>query len=370
MAAHRLLRRAAKAALYFALGLVLLSIGLRVYSAWQIPKAKRLLLEIKTLKSGQVVDDHLLSILRAHNFIKLEPCLVEGCWYRANYIVWFGSERSDRRDSIIRWLLEHGGPYLGIRPWSVGVVLRLENGRIAEIHSGFMVFESGYGPGGELNNLSRMPISSETSPDFRVGEYARYRDLIPHIQYTSLASSRVVSEAFEANFACVWGIRVCHSGYDLFPTWRSLSSGITEQDRLRQASADPCPVKNMRERVRDLDQIALGTVVNRGPAVLVRIDRILRQRSQLWSQVSHDYETKDFDPRIFPTGVVEGSKVIITTGYECNPLPMNDENLRALELALKEFPPSATDPRESLFPQFGRDIVTIPNPPVPAELRP
>jgi hypothetical protein len=368
---RRLLRRALKVLLWCVAFIVVLSVSLRIYSSWQIPKAKRLLSDAQILRTGQLVDGRTINTLRAQQFVKYQPCTVQHCDYWANHSTFYASRMSEARRAMLNWILSHGGSYLGVRPWSVGVVLTIENGKIAEVTSGLEVADSNVndGPSGELRNVSRMPLFTETSPDFRISEYPRYRDLRPHIQYTSLAPDSKLDEAFKGDFSCIWGMRVCRSGYDVFPTWQKLRSEITQADKQRLSGTNPCRLENMDARVRDSSQIALATVLNSdSKQVFVRIDRVLRDQSQFAGQISDTFYRNDFDLRVFRDGVAVGSKLIVTSGYECNPLPASQEKLEALESALRDYPPISRDPRELYLPGFGPQTYTVPPAPIPPEL--
>jgi hypothetical protein len=127
----------------------------------------------------------------------------------------------------------------------------------------------------------------------------------------------------------------------------------------------------MYARVRDLDQVALGTVVYLDPLeVHLRIDQIVRDASHFPEKLGNVFDPSNFDPRVFPESVTVGTKLIITSGRQCNPLPATKNNLEALADALKRYPPRDRDAREFYSANFGPEIITIPNPPLPIALRP
>ncbi len=100
-------RRTLKALLYCAVFIVLLSIGLRIYSAWQIPKAKRLLSELSQIRIGQPADDSVRGMLRKHNFEPDNSCADSDCYeteISGAAPVAYDATWSNR----MQWLLHHG----------------------------------------------------------------------------------------------------------------------------------------------------------------------------------------------------------------------------------------------------------------------
>jgi hypothetical protein len=369
MTVGSLLKRTAQWVLYVVASMVLLSVGLRIYSAWQIPKAKWLLERVSHLRPGQPINEDVIRIMRARGFERLDPCTAEKCSY-STYEGGWSKDFSYQPRNATRWFVEHGGLYLGVRPWNIRVVITIKNGSIQEIRSGLWVYSRPFDIGGGINGVPRMRVPNEASPDIRVWQYPRYRDLLPQVDITPLTPDDLVAEVFAAKFSCIWGIRICRSGYDFFPYWRDLSSAINKAEETQEVNADPCPVSRMYLRVRDVDQVALGTVVYLDPVeVHLRIDQILRNESQFPEKLRKVLDPGKIDPRVFPEGVTIGTKLIITSGFRCNALPANKENLDALADSLMRYPSEGRDPREFYSSYFGPEIITVPSPPLPVVLR-
>ena len=365
MQAGRVLRRIGKVLLWCAAFVVVLSIGLRIDSAWQVPKVRSLMDAVKTLRPGQKVDATVLQLMKAQNFAQLGwPCTSDSCWYSARVYSFVPSQN-------ISSLMKYGGQYVGLRPWSAGATLLIEDGLIVEIRSGIGFFQGYSEVGGELNGRSRMRSVQESSPDFRIWEYPRHRDRLPQVDYTSLVTMQNLDRAFHASFSCVWALKPCTSGYQIFPEWRALSAELKRLDDVQQKTLDPCPASRMYARVRDGDQVALGTVVDGGPIqVYVRINQILRDQAQFRSRIQDKFRTSELQANAFRGGVSEGTKVIVTSGPDCSLLPATKENLVALAAAIKAFPLNVRAPREFYSVALGPGIITIQKPPLPFELRP
>ena len=359
---RRVLKRIGRILLYCVLAVIALSIGLRVYSARQIPKAKRLLCDVSRLQPGQRLDENAVHVLKTHQFTSIWPCTADSCFYTAGEFSWWTKEAF--------WIASYGGQYLGVRPWRAEVSLTIRNGSIEEIRSEVAFLGEHSLVGGELNGKTHMRFAYESSPDFRIWEYPRYRDQLPQLDYTSLAARQDIDAAFEASFLCIWKFVPCTSGYEVFPQWRDLSRRIEDDERAWESVADPCPSARMYAQVRDSDQIAIGDVTLDGPVeTAVHIDKMLRDTTQFPSVMRTRFPRTKIDHRIFGDRFAVGMKVILTSSLDCNPLPASEANLKAMNDALLRFPPKERDPREFYSITFGPQIITIPPPPLPAALR-
>jgi len=179
---RRVFRRVLKALLWCAAVVVLLSIGLRVYSAWQIPRAKRLLNGMSKLRPGQAIDQKLLDFMKAENFEKADRgCTAERCVYAAYVRSLWPLRMNGGFRNLFPWAVDHGVQFLGLRPWSAGAILTIEEGRVAELYASFELVGNSYLLiGGELNGVRRLRFPQEAVLICRYGNMRDTRTSFPH----------------------------------------------------------------------------------------------------------------------------------------------------------------------------------------------
>src|SRR4051812_42414777 len=124
MGPRRLLRRTLKLVLYTALLIVLLSLGLRTYSAWELRKAKHLISDMSRLRAGQVFDRRIQNVMSEYGFRKLDSheCSAVHCefgtGFSVSYPFSYTVDSDNFSDIVIHWVEETGGK-LGYRSWFV-----------------------------------------------------------------------------------------------------------------------------------------------------------------------------------------------------------------------------------------------------------
>jgi hypothetical protein len=217
MRIRALVRRGLKMLLYFAAFVVLLSIGLRIYSAWQIPKAKRLLSELSQIRIGQPADDSVRGMLRKHNFEPDNSCADSDCYeteIRGAAPVAYDATWSNR----MRWLLHHGFFELGLRPWWLMARIRSANGYITSV--GYVLIMADATPIGISGSASHTiwePELRSTIGDFSVRESRKHGDRDISVYLTSRVGQDLVASAFQPQASCVWRLRPCETAWDLYP---------------------------------------------------------------------------------------------------------------------------------------------------------
>src|SRR4051812_46108467 len=147
------LRREWKIVSYLAIFVVLLSIGLRVYCAWHIPKAKRLLADVSQLRATQSFDKQVHYILSEYDFraVDADNCSIVACEYAGGFGVpypyVYGSV-SDQIADASRWFIDRMAVPLGFHPWRVSAILKIKSGRLASFtYEAFVMDPTGIGVG-------------------------------------------------------------------------------------------------------------------------------------------------------------------------------------------------------------------------------
>jgi len=187
-----------------------------VYSAWQIPKAKRLLREMSQVRIGQPVDNDLQKLLKG--FSLDTSCANSECYEADVYGVGI-TERNEvwRRGTL--WLFRHGGLELGLRAWRLLGRVRIADGRVVSVGYLFQVADkTAVGVAGSAGHTGWGPeLSAHSAQAFSISESRRFGDKGINIYLTPLADDSVVKSSFDPDLSCVWGLRPCSSAWQLFP---------------------------------------------------------------------------------------------------------------------------------------------------------
>lgn len=214
---RRLLIRIARIGLYLLLAIVALPIGLRVYSAWQIPKAERLLSEMSRIKIGQPVDQEFQDFLRKSGFTSDTSCKDSTC-YQA---VIDGVEIANRDELF--FLLRHGFFELGLRPWVLLARIRVADQHVVE--AGYLLGIADKTPIGISVSVNYSDWHPELRPRpqlFSISESRRFPEQGINVELRPGVADSLIDSSFEPRFACILSLAPCNRAWDLIPQFANL----------------------------------------------------------------------------------------------------------------------------------------------------
>jgi hypothetical protein len=190
---RRVFKRIGRITLYCLIGVALLSFGLRVYSAWQIPKAKRLLRDLSTLTTGHPVDLGVQQLLRQADF-KLDKSCKDSVCYEAEITGVGLGQRDAAWNSRAIWLLHHGFWELGLRPWSVLARIRTSQNTVVSVNYLLVVADlTPLGVGGAVSNTSWEPEMNGSTQNFSIKQSRQYGSRFIEVMFNDRAPGQVRS---------------------------------------------------------------------------------------------------------------------------------------------------------------------------------
>jgi hypothetical protein len=166
----RTVKRLLRTALYLCLAVIALSLGLRIYCAWHIPRAKQLMNDMSQLRALRPFDDHIHNLITEYGFRAADPdhCNSESC----DYQVTIGAPypRVERLNDFEYWAINRLLVPLGFHPWQVWARLQVEHGRLNSTNYTFGVLDpTGFGAGGSISAKPSLEHPNEDSPNFTMG---------------------------------------------------------------------------------------------------------------------------------------------------------------------------------------------------------
>lgn len=343
------LRCGLRALLYFAAFVVLLSTGLRIYSARQIPKAKRLLREMSLLRATQSTDERVRLLMLRYNFRHDQSCAGDDCWYYSDIAGVPIAQRNQEWNQRIDWLDRHGFFLLGLRPWGLSTWIKIGNNRIE--NAGYRLLFADrtlIGSGATIGAVNSMGQSDESQPDYRIHTGGRFGEHIIRVEFSPQASESYVSSAFSPDFSCAWAWHDCNSGWEVFPKLKEQYQ--VQESAYRQLRAEtsdnPCPLQNMYSRVRDSGDVAIAKVSRVEKLThydgiifyLSGFEYLMRENASkpnlTIDSVPEKLGLADLNAKLFPTHPKVGDKVVLfAKSLECQIVPGTIDNIQAARSA-------------------------------------
>jgi hypothetical protein len=201
---RRLLKGLGRILLYCVLAVVVLSIGLRVHSAWQIPKAKRLLAGISQIRPGSPVDERVRSLLTNYNFRRDRDCSDESCYFDVQIAGADIGASIDLEDKALLCFFQHVLLNLGFRPWAVLANIRTSNGQVTG--TGFVMLiadQSPIGVGGSIFTSTLQAGARSTNADFILDESHKYGSRMLRVHFAPSAPRALIDSSFAPDFSRV-----------------------------------------------------------------------------------------------------------------------------------------------------------------------
>jgi hypothetical protein len=248
------------------------------------------------------------------------------------------------------WFMNHGGGKAGFRPWELSSDVRVKDSRVVSVSYRLLIgdspfFDTAIG----VNLRSHLERPNEDSPNYAIEYFPRYGTRHVDVFMAPGALDEEILLAFHPQFKCIWGWKTCQFGAELLPEVMQLRARTQQLRAERLASKDPCPLKNMYFRVRDSYQVSIGTVGQQvtqdmGPPLTQKISyfevglkRILHQRKNWTTDAAWSLGSEDFETSIFEHVPKKGDELLIfDRSRDCYVLPASDQNIRAVEDALRQ----------------------------------
>jgi hypothetical protein len=335
----RTVKRLLRTALYLFLAVIALSLGLRIYCAWHIPRAKQLMNDMSQLRALRPFDDHIHNLITEYGFRAADPdhCNFGSCDYMASVGSSYAPQLLGPR---ARWLFDHTVVPLGFHQWICFARLEIKSGRLASFgYSIVMMDRTGFGAGAWIDGRPSLVGVNEDSPDLLVSFYPRFGDLELHVVITPEAGD--LSGMLKPSFACVWALQLCTSGYDVLPALRDYQAQVASRRKVRRASNDPCPTRTTFERTRDSDLVWMGTVLSpsrylRGLGV-IRQEKVFKNKfgDRIIEMVFLGKSTQIAFKEVLPT---DEKVIVFGSEPECNVISASPENLAEVEKTLAAHP--------------------------------
>jgi hypothetical protein len=338
---RRFLKRLLRIALCLVVAVVALSIGLRVYSAWQIPRARRLMNAMSQLRALRPFDNHIHNLIAEYGFCAADPdhCTTVSC----NYQVLMGAPYPNpvSLNQFEHWCIDRILVPLGFHPWGVWASLSTERGRLSSIQYSFSVLDpTGFGTGGHIDEVASLDHPYEDSPNIVVGGASNYPFSFLYLSVHIAPEAGDISSQLKPNFACIWGLRLCTNKFDVFPGLRDHHSQVEARRNVRLASDNQCPATNSFMRIRDNDLVWIGSVLKAvgSDFIALRQEKVLKNESG--GEIPAMVSPAESSMLLFKDGFYKNRQVIVfANSSDCNVVPASPENLAEVAKSLAAHPP-------------------------------